>query len=153
MNDKTCNVPDIGYESGSLPEVFQLIDTVAKKLTQLQRQRIREADLTPPQYSILSLLRERDARRLKELASACCCSPSTITGVIDTMEKKGLVARELNPDDRRSLLVKLTEKGEALKDAAPGLENVFRNCCVGIQPDELQQLSKLLTKLDDTLTY
>jgi DNA-binding MarR family transcriptional regulator len=153
MNGKVCGASDIQYESGSFPEVFQLIDTVAKKLTQLQRQRIREADLTPPQYSILSLLWDTDGRRLKELASACCCSPSTITGVIDTMEKKGFVARELNPDDRRSLLVKLTEKGEALKDAAPSLEKVFRNCCVGIQPDELQQLSKLLRKLDGTLTY
>ena len=153
MNAKVCDVSDSQYEMGSLPEIFQLIDTVAKKLTQRQRQRIRVIELTPPQYSILSLLWERDGRQLSELASACCCSPSTITGVVDTLEKKGLVTRELNPNDRRSLLVKLTEQGEELKGATPGLEKILNGCCVGIERDELQQLSKLLRKLDDTLTF
>ena len=127
MNGKVCDVSDSQYEAGALPEIFQLIDTVAKKLTQRQRQRIRVIELTPPQYSILSLLWERDGRQLNELASACCCSPSTITGVVDTLEKKGLVTRELNPNDRRSLLVKLSEQGELSVD----------QCRV---PDPLQRL-------------
>ncbi len=151
MNIEACGQSEAEYESGSLAEIFQLIDTVSKKLTQLQRERIRVVALTPPQYSVLSLLWERDGRQLSELAAACCCSPSTITGVVDTLERKGLVARKANPDDRRSLLVRLTEEGEALRDATPGLGKILRNCCEGIEPEELDQLGKLLAKLNDTI--
>ncbi len=68
------------------------------------------------------------------------------------MEKRGLVVRELNPDDRRSFLVKLTEEGELLQQGTPTLEKVFNGCCADITREELQQLGRLLTKLNDTLT-
>lgn len=151
MDGKACEVLDEQYQTGSIPEIFQLIDTLAKKLTQLQRDKIRVIELTPSQYSVLTLLWERDGRQLNELASACCCSPSTITGVVDTLENKGLVSRELNPNDRRSLLVRLTEQGEQLKDATPALGKILNGCCPGIESDELQQLSELLRKLNDAI--
>ena len=135
-----------------LPEVVQLIELADKRLKQIQRETIGEADLTPPQYFVLTLLWERDGRPFKELAAAANCSPATMTGIVDTLERKGLVAREPNPDDRRSLLVKLTEAGWSLKDSTPTLEGIFRGCCVGLEPDEIQQLSQLLKKLNESLT-
>lgn len=152
MNGKVCSPSETQYESGSTPEIFRLVDTVAKKLTQLQRQTIRGAELTPAQYSMLNLLWEKDGRQFNELAAACCCSPSTITGIVDTMEKNGLVARVPNPNDRRSLLVELTERGRALENATPSLEKIFENCCGGMQPDELRRLADLLRKLNDTIS-
>lgn len=151
MQTTQCDVSHIRDDTGLLPEVFQLLDTVAKKLTQLQREGIKIVSLTPPQYSILGLLWERDGRPLSELASACCCSPSTVTGIVDTLEKKGLVTRELNPEDRRSFLVQLTAQGEALKDATPDPERIFAGCCPNIEAEELKQLSTLLRKLNDAL--
>jgi len=127
------------------------VDTVAKKLRQLQRRTISEADLTPAQYSVLTLLWGSDGRQFNELAHACCCSPSTITGIVDTLEKKELVTRQSNPGDRRSLLVTLTEEGKALEYVTPSLDRIFESCCAGIRPDELRQLSELLGKLNDTL--
>ncbi|MGB3905331.1 MAG: MarR family transcriptional regulator [Anaerolineae bacterium] len=152
MNGKVCSPPETQHESGFIPEVFRLVDTVGKKLTQLQRETIRVAELTPAQYSLLNLLWEKDSLQFNELASACCCSPSTITGIVDTMEKNGLVARVPNPNDRRSLLVKLTERGRALENATPSLEKIFENCCGGMQPDELRRLVELLRKLDSTIS-
>ncbi len=141
------------YQSGSISEVFQLVELVEKKLKQIQRETISEANLTPPQYFILSLLWEKDGRPFKELASAAHCSGATMTGIVDTLEKKELVRREPNPDDRRSVLVKLTEQGEALKHSTPTLDRIFRSCCVGLAPDEVQQLSRLLKKLNNSLTF
>lgn len=152
MNGEVCSPLETQCESGSIPEVFRLVDTVGKKLTQLQRETIRVAELTPAQYSLLNLLWEKDSLQFNELASACCCSPSTITGIVDTMEKNGLVARVPNPNDRRSLLVKLTGRGRALENATPSLEKIFENCCGGMQPDELRRLAELLRKLDDTIS-
>jgi DNA-binding MarR family transcriptional regulator len=151
VNEQDCVLPEGEYESGSVAEVYRLVDLVAKKLTRLQRQQIVGAELTPSQYSVLNLLWQRDGRQFNELASACCCSPSTITGVVDTLERKGLVARESNPEDRRSLLVRLTDEGRELERATPGLEMIFQGCCGGLGAEELQQLSILLRKLNETL--
>ena len=151
MNGQTCVGPDAVHEIGSEAEVYRLADLVAKKLTRLQRQQISGTELTPAQYSVLSLLWQRDGRQFNELSSTCCCSPSTITGVVDTLEKKGLVTREANPKDRRSLLVRLTDAGRALERATPGLEMIFEGCCGGLTRDELGELGKLLRRLNDTI--
>jgi len=153
MSRRAQNQVEEKYQPGSMPEVFQLIELAGKKLKQMQRETIREADLTPPQYFILTLLWEEDGRPLKELAVAAHSSRATMTGIVDTLEGKGLVSREPNPDDRRSLLVKLTEKGEALQKSTPTLDRIFGSCCVGLEMDEIQQLSRLLKKLSDALDY
>ncbi len=136
----------------TLPEIFQLIKVVEKKLKRIQRETVGKAGLTPPQYFILTLLWEKDGRPFKELASAAQCSRATMTGIVDILERKELVTREPNPSDRRSLLVKLTEKGNALKQTTPTLESIFSNCCTGLEPDEIRRLGALLRKLDDSLT-
>ena len=76
-----------------------------------------------------------------------------MTGIVDSLERKELVTREPNPDDRRSLLVQLTESGEALRHSTPTLDRIFRSCCVGLGPDEVRQLSRLLRKLNDSLAF
>jgi len=131
-------------------EIFQLIHMLNKQYEKLQRRVVKNEDLTPPQYSILIELWKSDGKQFKELASACCCSPSTITGVIDTMEKKDLVYRENNPDDRRSLLVKLTDKGKDIKSSTPPIKIILTNCCEGFTPEEAEQLTYLLKKLSDS---
>jgi len=150
---KARNSSDEVDQSGSMPEVFRLIELAEKQLKQIQRETIGEADLTPPQYFILTLLWERTGRPLKELAAAAHCSPATMTGIVDTLEGKGLVTREPNPADRRSLLVELTKQGRALRDSTPTLDRIFRSCCVGLEPDEVRQLSRLLKKLNESLGY
>lgn len=151
MNDQECGLEAAEAEPGSVAEVYRLVDLVAKKLTRVQRQQIGSVELTPAQYSVLRLLWQRDGRQFSELASACCCSPSTITGVVDTLEGKGLVTREPNPQDRRSLLVRLTEMGRSMEQATPGLEMIFDGCCEGLSHDELLQLGELLRRLNDTM--
>jgi len=151
LRSTACDGERPECEEGSAAEVFQLLDTVARKLRRFQRQTISEADLTPAQYSVLSLLWDRDGRQLVEVAGACCCSPSTITGVVDTLESKGLVQRVAHPQDRRSLLVVLTERGKALRGDTPGLEKIFDGCCGGMPQGDLQQLAELLRRLDKAL--
>jgi DNA-binding MarR family transcriptional regulator len=139
--------------SESMPEVFQLIEQVSKKLKQFQRRTMCEARLTPAQYFILSLLWEKDCMPFKDLAAASLTSRPTITGIVDTLEKKGLVTRKPNRNDRRSLLVSLTEKGRTLRQATPTLETIFTNCCSNLTVSETQQLIILLQKLNGTLPF
>jgi DNA-binding MarR family transcriptional regulator len=139
----TCEVYDFST-------IFQLINILNKKYDKLQRQIIKKDNLTPPQHSILMQLWETDGKQFKELASACCCSPSTITGIVDTMEKHHLVYRENNPEDRRSLLVKLTEKGKEIESETPPIKIILKNCCEGFTSEDIENLTHLLNKLSDS---
>jgi DNA-binding MarR family transcriptional regulator len=132
-------------------EVFELLDRIAKQLQEIQRQTVREADLTAPQYQTLRLLWARDARPFKELANSNGCTPPTMTGIVDSLEKKGLVTRQPNPADRRSLLVTLTDKGKHLEGTSPNLDRIYASCCVSLDADEFRQLGALLGKLHRSL--
>ncbi|MHA2009000.1 MAG: MarR family winged helix-turn-helix transcriptional regulator [Promethearchaeota archaeon] len=147
-NDSSCDNDSCVILDFS--EVFQLINTLNKKFDKLQRQVVKKDNLTPPQYSILTELWKSDGKQFKELASACCCSPSTVTGIIDTMEKNKLVYRDNNPNDRRSLLVKLTPKGKEIEKVTPQMKIVMGNCCEGVTPEEIDLLTVLLKKLSSS---
>ncbi|MFX1279562.1 MAG: MarR family winged helix-turn-helix transcriptional regulator [Promethearchaeota archaeon] len=141
--DDTCAVINFS-------EIFQLISLLNKKYEKLQSRVLKSENITPPQYSILTELWKSDGRQFKELASACCCSPSTVTGIVDTMEKNDLVFREKNPDDRRSLFVKLTDKGKNIESSTPPIKIVLTNCCEGFTPEDAEELTFLLNKLSDS---
>ena len=132
-------------------DVFTSLDQVARKLREIQRLTVSEVDLTPPQYQTLRCLWEQDGQPFKDLADANGCTRPTMTGIVDTLEKNGLVTRQPNPDDRRSLLVTLTEKGKSLEGSTPDLDRIYAKCCVGLSAVEFQQLGLLLEKLDQSL--
>ena len=137
----------------TMGEVFELIDHTARNLRRIQRQTVSEVGLTPAQYGILHLLWERDRRPFKDFAEALMCSRATITGIIDTLERKGLVARVPNPADRRSFLATLTDAGRDLQYSTPSLDRTYDKCCSGLTPLEFQQLGFLLRKLNDSMIF
>jgi len=154
MDTNLTNVSDQSSSSCSMPEVFELIESLNKRLTQFQGKTLKAVQLTPPQYFILSLLEEKDHRPFKELAERLSCTRATITGIVDTMEKKGLVYRSPNPDDRRSLWVTLTGKGRRLLKDTPELQETFASCCCDVLPSkEVEELYTLLRKLSLALPF
>jgi DNA-binding MarR family transcriptional regulator len=70
--------------------------------------------LTVSQSYCLRILYFRGAHTMSELAAELQVRLSTITGVIDQLEEKGLVERTDHPEDRRSLRVRLTPSGRNL---------------------------------------
>ena len=140
------------FQPDSLPGVFQLIEQIEKKLNQIKRQTTHAAGLTPCQFAVLSALWERDGIPFKELAAVNWCAPPTMTGIVDTLEKKGLVIRQPNPNDRRSLLVCLTDSGRVLQKTAQSMDAMFQNCCDALNASETKHLGKLLQKLDASLS-
>jgi len=73
-----------------------------------------ELDLSPPQAMVMRLLSE--PRPMGELAQAMHCDNSNITGIVDRLEERGLVRRELADHDRRVKLIAATDAGMALRD-------------------------------------
>lgn len=73
---------------------------------------IRTLDLTPPQFDIIATLGNTQGMSFKELGEKTLITKGTLTGVIDRLEAKGLVRRTVRMEDRRSMIVQLTDKGE-----------------------------------------
>ena len=151
MADNTLIPIENILDTAPVTDVFTLLDQVARRLREIQRMTVNEVDLTPPQFQTLRLLWEQDAQPFKDLADAIGCTRPTMTGVVDTLEKNGLVRREPNLHDRRSVLVTLTEMGKEMEGSTPDLERMYASCCSGLSEVEFQQLGLLLEKLGGTL--
>jgi len=97
--------------------VVPLIRELARCYQAFQRAsdaHIRLSGLTPPQFDIVVTLGNTDGMTFKELGSRTLITKGTLTGVVDRLEARGLVARAASPTDGRSTLVKLTPEGEHL---------------------------------------
>jgi DNA-binding MarR family transcriptional regulator len=84
--------------------VHRVLDHLAAELSDLG---LRQAEV-----NVLAQLRPGAPRSVGELASATGQRPSTLTGVLDRLERRRLVRRRVNPADRRSFTIELTAPGE-----------------------------------------
>ena len=73
-------------------------------------------DITPVQYAVLYCLWENNVQSPKEIAERLKLENSTVSGILERMEKKELIERTISKEDRRFIQVELTKKGEDLKE-------------------------------------
>jgi DNA-binding MarR family transcriptional regulator len=82
-------------------------------------QRVLDANgLSAAGWHVLTLLGRTDGLPLRDVAERCYVSAATVTGVVDTLERDGLVERERDADDRRVIRVRLTKEGRRRLDKA-----------------------------------
>jgi len=83
-----------------------------------------------------------------ELAEAAGVTRATMTGLVDTLERDGLVRREPDPDDRRMMSVRLTGKGERfLHGLLPSHFKVIAEMMAPLSENERRTLVRLLGKI------
>ncbi len=73
---------------------------------------LRNLGLTPSQFDVIATLGNTDGMNMTDIAAKTLVTKGTLTGIIDRLEKKGLVAREVPPDNRRSFTIVLTPEGK-----------------------------------------
>lgn len=77
--------------------------------------------LTPVQYFVIVTLYNQDGMKFKDLACALSIEGPTLTGLLDRMERADFLERRGDPEDRRSVLVYLTDKGKQIGSEVNGL--------------------------------
>ena len=93
-----------------------LLTTAQHNVFQYLSQQLAPYGVTPSQYGVLNCLwREENYLTPKQIADTLCLETSTISGVLDRMQKKGLIDRNINLEDRREVQVTITDKGRALE--------------------------------------
>ena len=77
---------------------------------------LADLDLTAAELNALANLSDGQARTVSQLGAAVGSRPTTLTSVLDRLERRGLVTRTTRAADRRSVLIELTENGAATAD-------------------------------------
>ena len=109
---------------------------------------VRDLNLTPSQFDVIATLGHTKGMSMTEIAEKTLVTKGTLTGIIDRLEKKGLVAREVPPDNRRSFTIVLTPEGEeTFKTVFPAHITYLKERFDKLSPQELEQTRKGLEKL------
>ena len=118
----------------------------SREVIKLYKPYLDELDLTYTQYIAMMVLWEHKAVTVKELGQYLFLDSGTLTPLLKKMEAKGLLSRKRDHEDERSLVVSLSDAGEALRDRAVDVP-VKMAQCVRLQPEEAKELYRLLYKL------
>jgi DNA-binding MarR family transcriptional regulator len=101
--------------------------------------------VTHVQTGILFLLKQKNGRTMSELSQILGSDNSTMTGLVDRLEKSGFARRESNPGDRRALLIHITEEGiEEIDRAKSVIKRVNEELKAGYSEEEMAAFKKVL---------
>lgn len=125
-----------------------------KLLSQSLNRRLQDVldpfELTPFQWEVLDCLWQEDGVPTSTLTKQLQQLGGTLTGVLDVMEKRGLVYRERDQHDRRICRIWLTDTGEQLRQVVPPVVRALKEetfeC---LSATELQQFSDLVDRVID----
>lgn len=128
------------------------------RATTLIEKRIRsylkgEFDSTLPRFDVLAALsREQSWVTMSELTAHLLVSNGNVTGLVNRLVEDGLIARQVDPEDRRSQLVMLTPEGRAaFRDMATAHEGLVDSLFAQLSDEEMAALLTLTEKLNQTL--
>lgn len=109
---------------------------------------LSEFGITRGQYGVLACLWKHETLTPKEIANILRVENSTISGVLDRMQKRGLIDRILDPNNRRSIRVKPTAAGMAIKEPVQKrIEELNDMVFKEFTPQEREEVLNLLTRI------
>ncbi|MEM8801069.1 MAG: MarR family winged helix-turn-helix transcriptional regulator [Pseudomonadota bacterium] len=104
-------------------------------------------DCTPVQYAALATIAKRPDIDQASLAGLIAYDRATLGNVVERLDRKGLVARQVCPQDRRSRQLRLTSQGERMLDRLkPVVEDLQNDILSGLSESETDSLMALLRK-------
>ncbi len=96
----------------AIRRIIRAVDIHSRKLNS-------EFNITAPQMICLYALDREDGITLSQLSKAVSLGSSTLTGILDRLELKGLAVRRRSSFDRRKILLHITEEGRQMVQKAP----------------------------------
>lgn len=136
------------HESPHEESVLRSIRRITRAIDLYSRKLSASCDLTGPQLACLRELARSDETATTQLADAVSLSPATVTGILDRLEQGGLVARQRHREDKRRVMVGLTDAGrDVLRRAPPLLQDGFTQRFRALQAASQAQLDRALQEI------
>src|SRR3954447_6887619 len=128
--------------------IGRALASAQKVVTRAFEQELAAAGGSQPTWLILLALQQQAWRTQQEIAATVGIEGATLTHHLDKLEKAGLIERKRDPDNRRAVLVELTDAGEEmflkLAQAAMRFDKRLRK---GLSEDEVDAFRDTLTRL------
>ncbi|MGF6757601.1 MarR family winged helix-turn-helix transcriptional regulator [Paraburkholderia sp. GAS42] len=148
------NVVDLEMSTGADSHMglrlwLRMLTTTNLVQAELRKRLRADFDTTLPRFDLMAQLeRHPDGLKMTELSRRMMVTGGNVTGITDQLEKEGLVVRDVDPNDRRSISVKLTADGRALFDSmAIAHEQWVVEMFGGLDLDEKSRMHLRLGKL------
>ena len=125
---------------------------VTQHMSRLFREQFGRLHLTFPQALVLNVLGEEGPMPISLLAERTGSANSTVSGIVDRLEKLGLARRERSEQDRRVILVAATEQYETLRQKATAdVGGYFDSVMATMSTEDQALVAQALGKLDEAL--
>lgn len=125
-----------------------LLNKAATAMRQALEERLKAFGLTAPQWAVLARLWEEDCQPPSAIGKSLFFDKPTVTGVVDRLERKKLVAKKRDGNDGRVVRVCLTEKGRSLEEELPAFaKEVNASAMKGLRKDEAEALKSALKRV------
>lgn len=118
----------------------------SKEVIRAYKPFLEDLNLTYTQYITMIVLWSEKRIRVKDLGEKLFLESNTLTPLLKRLEAKRYITRERSKDDKRDLIVCITEKGEELKERAIEVPSKVRNC-IKFEDKKLNLLHCLLQDL------
>ncbi|MET0819590.1 MAG: MarR family transcriptional regulator [Aeromicrobium sp.] len=119
----------------------------SRAMTRRYRPVLERHGITYPQYLVALYLGESGPSTIKDVAEALRLDHATLTPMLRRMETQGLLAREIDVNDRRSVRLTLTPRGRQVHAGADDVQCTIRDD-LGLTADELRQLQATLRRVE-----
>ncbi|MEG0765389.1 MAG: MarR family transcriptional regulator [Pseudoflavonifractor sp.] len=134
-------------------EVLMCYLRVTQHMSQQFRSHFGKLNLTFPQALVLTVLGEGGPLPISALAERTGSANSTVSGIVDRLEKLELAKRERSAGDHRVIYVSATEKYKVLRrKAETNVGGYFASLMDEMPPEDAELIHRALTKLDKALT-
>jgi MarR family transcriptional regulator, 2-MHQ and catechol-resistance regulon repressor len=111
---------------------------------------LRTLGLTCPQFDVISTLGNTPGMTMGQLAEKTLVTKGTLTGIIDRLETKGLVQRQVPPENRRCFLIVLTPEGDRVfNQVFPAHVAQLKSRFDRLSPAELEQMRSTLRRVEE----
>ncbi|KQW29676.1 MarR family transcriptional regulator [Rhizobium sp. Root274] len=124
--------------------------SAAHAFTQLYRPLLERLGLTYPQYLVMLTLWKRDGQNVKDIGKVLFLDSSTLTPLLKRLDAAKLITRTRNPKDEREVLIRLTERGHALRSQAADVMRCIEEA-VGMDAQSLQAIKHSVDKIRDQI--
>ena len=123
-------------------KIIVSLERIAQAFRVLLWQESKEFSLTPIQVQVMIFLlyHSSEKRKVSYLAAEFNMTNATISDTVKTLEQKGLISREYEPQDTRSYIIHLTKKGKDIADKTSLFTKEIRTPVDSLHPDEKENL-------------
>ncbi|MAH87210.1 MAG: hypothetical protein CMF26_01195 [Kiloniella sp.] len=149
MNNFDMNSTDSSgltpFEASLPMMLYRVLDAIMPAYRAL----FAEYGLTEQQWRVLRTLWDSESLSSTELAARTLIPAASLVGVLDRLERKGLIARIRSVADRRVMIAKLSAEGRSLEQQiSPRLETIQASVRACVSPAEWQKLTEILKEFE-----